>query len=431
MRKRVLAELADLLWKPQLSWRSIIIGLSVLVLGLTVPPAVSVAQTVDQVNVKTSGLVLNRTTKTFDCLATITNSSAAAINGPLLLVVSNITPSSVRLANFNGNDPSGNPYINVAVPTGGLLAGQSISNVLLKFTNSNKVAFTFNSSAEISTAKLALSVPSKISYAYGADGSGAPIVFTITNNGPFTATSVYLTLLMNPYGGPDDFLVSSASSSQGTCPPGMPHRAGGMSCSLQDIAVGSTVTVSVPLGVTDGFFTIESLLACENCVGNVLDGSDGLYDEITAMSNVTPFYDYGPKCTTLYSSCSQMINACAGSHSNAWGSCENQMQTCILNGPGGAAALACAVVGYFGGWVAEEDCDLAACGVQYENCDNNADNEAIVCLDNAWNNCHQWGVPTLCDWCSTSSPAYKNDPVHRFYLGACGPNAPTQLPSVW
>ena len=36
MRKRLLAELADLLWKPQVSRRSIVVGLSVLILGLTV-----------------------------------------------------------------------------------------------------------------------------------------------------------------------------------------------------------------------------------------------------------------------------------------------------------------------------------------------------------------------------------------------------------
>jgi hypothetical protein len=95
------------------------------------------------VTITRSGLVYNRTTNTFDSLVTIKNSSASILTGPLILAVNQITPLSVTLSNSTGLTSSGNPYVSLTVPAGGLSPGQSISNVLLKFSNPNRVVFTF------------------------------------------------------------------------------------------------------------------------------------------------------------------------------------------------------------------------------------------------------------------------------------------------
>jgi len=114
--------------------------------NLVVSSGPAVTDVTSLVTVARSGLVYNRTTNTFDSLLTITNSSTSILTGPLILVITQITPSSVTLSNSTGLTSSGNPYISLTVPAGGLSPGQSISNVLLKFSDPNRVAFTFNSS---------------------------------------------------------------------------------------------------------------------------------------------------------------------------------------------------------------------------------------------------------------------------------------------
>ena len=111
---------------------------------LTVPE--SFAQSVDvtsQVKVTRSGLVLNRQTSTYDSLITVTNSSPTVLIGPLILVVSNVAPGSVTLFNSSGDDPSGYPVVDLPVPPAGLLPGQSISKVLLKFSNPSRAVVTY------------------------------------------------------------------------------------------------------------------------------------------------------------------------------------------------------------------------------------------------------------------------------------------------
>ncbi|MBI2875410.1 MAG: cadherin-like domain-containing protein [Candidatus Tectomicrobia bacterium] len=90
-----------------------------------------------------TGYVLNRSTNTFDTLATLSNLSTDVLDGPMSLVVTGITPSSVSLANPSGQTADGKPLINVPVPPGGLAPGASIPNILLKFSNPSRVRFTF------------------------------------------------------------------------------------------------------------------------------------------------------------------------------------------------------------------------------------------------------------------------------------------------
>jgi hypothetical protein len=75
-------------------------GLTFLIVGLTTAPECVAQRFVDlssQVAVTKSGLVLNRATNTFNTVVTITNSSANDLNGPLLLVISKLSPTTVSV----------------------------------------------------------------------------------------------------------------------------------------------------------------------------------------------------------------------------------------------------------------------------------------------------------------------------------------------
>lgn len=97
----------------------------------------------DQVSVSYSGLRLNRTSNTFDTLATLTNTSAKAIQVPVQLVIRNISSTTVTLANAGGALTDGTRYVNVPFGDGVMNPGETVSGVLLKFNNPQKLSFTF------------------------------------------------------------------------------------------------------------------------------------------------------------------------------------------------------------------------------------------------------------------------------------------------
>src|SRR5688572_31815370 len=68
-----------------------------------------------------SGLVLNRTTNTFDSNVTLRNLSTAPALAPLSAVVGAL-PAGVTLANKSGLLPDGRPYVS-PLPQGSMLAG--------------------------------------------------------------------------------------------------------------------------------------------------------------------------------------------------------------------------------------------------------------------------------------------------------------------
>lgn len=100
----------------------------------------------DRVRVTFSGLVLNRATNTFDTRASIANISTDTIGGPMRLVITGVTPAGVTLANPSGQTAAGRPYVTVPLSPSGLAPGQSVSNIVLKFTNPARVGFTFSHS---------------------------------------------------------------------------------------------------------------------------------------------------------------------------------------------------------------------------------------------------------------------------------------------
>ena len=116
-------------------------------LSLTAASPVNVDEFVD---VTLSGLVLDRATGTFDSRATITNVSAdETLQEPMRLVVTSIASTGgVTLANAGGQTEEGDGFVEVSLPSGGLVPGASIDDILLKFANPLRVHFTFTTSVE-------------------------------------------------------------------------------------------------------------------------------------------------------------------------------------------------------------------------------------------------------------------------------------------
>ena len=419
MRKRLLAELADLLWKPQVSRRSIVVGLSVLILGLTVLPVMTVAQTLNdvtsQVTLKKSGLVYNRQTGSFNCLVTITNSSAATINGPLVLVISNIT-SGVSLGNPAGQVSFAQPYVNVPVPAGGLLPGQSISNVLLKFSNPKRLAFTFTTQLVVPTAVLTLSVPSAVTLPYGGLGGGPvgscpttqpPITISITNSGPFPATGVLLGLTMEPtqglIPGSDAFLTFYPS--QGGCQGNMGFLSESAQCLLNTIFPGTTVVVPFTMALADSYLTsIGTVVACPDCVGGSYNVNAYNQNEYTATTTVNDTFCGGPNCAALETSCNKDLTVCENAATVGQNTCQNAYLSlsCQYNGPPdiglvtGLEGAACMLLGDIEGEAAGILCNTAACGADAISCSKTITDQYKACLDHVWVECKDWA--NICQW---------------------------------
>jgi hypothetical protein len=90
-------------------------------------------------DIKRSGLVLNRSTNTFDSTITVTNVGQRSLLAPLRLIVT-ATPNNVSLANGTGVLPDGRAYIDIPLPSGRLNQGQSVRTTL-KMHNLAQVTF--------------------------------------------------------------------------------------------------------------------------------------------------------------------------------------------------------------------------------------------------------------------------------------------------
>ena len=150
-----------------------------------------------QVNITKSGLVLNRSTNTFDMTVTLTNNSANNLGAPGKLVIQNISNSAVTLANAAGTTSSGDPYVLLPISAAGLSPGGQLSNVVLKFANKARVAFTFSQAilAQVS-ANVTLSPVQSIQASPFSIVGGQPtlvsITATLSKDLPFTKSSVTL-----------------------------------------------------------------------------------------------------------------------------------------------------------------------------------------------------------------------------------------------
>jgi hypothetical protein len=153
-----------------------------------------------QVSVIRSGLVFNRATNTYDSIATIINISSTDILAPLSLVLT-INPSTVTLANASGAAAGGKPFVDIPVSGGILSAGTAVSNIVLKFHNPDRVAFSVTTQVlgpligPVSSPVVGVVVGSSIqaiSPKVAAAGSG-PIAIVITGSGLEGVTGVNIT----------------------------------------------------------------------------------------------------------------------------------------------------------------------------------------------------------------------------------------------
>src|SRR5438105_8905187 len=110
-------------------------------LGLMLATAAQAAtqDITSQFAITRSGLVLSRTTNTFDSTVTLKNTSSTPVLPPLIVVVGGL-PSTVALANKAGSTPDGLPYVSPALPNGRLDVGATLSFVL-KFANPQRISF--------------------------------------------------------------------------------------------------------------------------------------------------------------------------------------------------------------------------------------------------------------------------------------------------
>ncbi|TAN67540.1 MAG: PASTA domain-containing protein, partial [Methylobacter sp.] len=129
-----------------------------------------------QVKVSFSEFEFNRRSNTSDVRAKLTNRSVTPISTPIRLVIKNIKPNTVTLANATGLLPDGTPYVEVSlsenddeehehssdekvknslfkfnksndeeyVNDGVLSPGEKVKDVLLKFNSPKRVKFTFD-----------------------------------------------------------------------------------------------------------------------------------------------------------------------------------------------------------------------------------------------------------------------------------------------
>jgi len=86
-----------------------------------------------------SGLVLNRTTNTFDSTVTLKNSSGAPVLAPIDVVIGGL-PAGITLANKTGDKPDGRPYVG-PMAAGSLLQNGATLTFALKFNNPARVGF--------------------------------------------------------------------------------------------------------------------------------------------------------------------------------------------------------------------------------------------------------------------------------------------------
>jgi hypothetical protein len=94
----------------------------------------------NQFAITRSGLVLNRTSNTFDSTITLKNAGAAVMLAPIDVVVGGL-PAGVTLANKTGDKPDGRPYASPMAAGTQLPSGGSLQFVL-KFSNPARVTFS-------------------------------------------------------------------------------------------------------------------------------------------------------------------------------------------------------------------------------------------------------------------------------------------------
>jgi hypothetical protein len=99
------------------------------------------------VKVSFSEFEFNRRSNTFDVRAKLSNRSVTPISTPIRLVIKNIKPNTVALANATGLLPDGSPYVDVSLSENDddeHSSDEKIKNALFKFNSPKWAKFTFD-----------------------------------------------------------------------------------------------------------------------------------------------------------------------------------------------------------------------------------------------------------------------------------------------
>lgn len=103
--------------------------------------------------------IFNRATNETTYKVTLTNTSSQSINGPIYLVITDITPSTVTLANASGVSVEGTPYL--AITSTALAPSQAITTKVV-FSNPSRARFNFTSTV-YHTPSVSVSIVSPLS----------------------------------------------------------------------------------------------------------------------------------------------------------------------------------------------------------------------------------------------------------------------------
>jgi hypothetical protein len=96
-----------------------------------------------QLNVDGSGLTLNPQTLDFNGHLTVTNTSAAAVSGPVLDLVFSGLPPGVQLVGASGSTPLGDPFLTYDLNLNTLAPGQSLPPIDFQLTDPNQTPFSY------------------------------------------------------------------------------------------------------------------------------------------------------------------------------------------------------------------------------------------------------------------------------------------------
>ena len=181
-----------------------------------------------------SGLVLNRTTNTFDSTVTLKNIAGTAVLAPITAVVGGL-PASVSLANLAGQTADGKPYVS-PLAAGTLLQSGGTLSFVLKFANPQRVTFTSVLQILYTVAAAPPDAPSLIRVA-ATGGTNAYVIGRV--NG-----AANLPITLQAYVAPTCFLGSLISGvAVGTAIPVTPDGAGYFSVNVSGVNPGAFVAM--------------------------------------------------------------------------------------------------------------------------------------------------------------------------------------------
>ncbi len=128
-------------------FRVVLVGLIGLLLSSAGAPRPALAVEGEDVSAKAevtfSPLKLAKKGGLYETTAIVRNASAAPLFGPVSLIVTGLNATGISLPGARGRTPSGEPFVNVVVPSGGLAPGKTAKPAVLRFAGASSPDFSF------------------------------------------------------------------------------------------------------------------------------------------------------------------------------------------------------------------------------------------------------------------------------------------------